>query len=114
MEGQPKINFPNPIKKEVHATITCMSSTVLERICAVMSLRGLLQVELEVESLLARQRTLLKIRDKLLEQIAVNQRAPKADWQSQFSWDAKVQDALETVFRLADFRCCVDHIAYKS
>lgn len=75
---------------------------------------GLLQVEHEVESLLARQRTLLEVRDKLLEQIAVNQRAPKADWQSQFPWDAKVQDALETVFRLADFRCCVDHIAYKA
>ena len=73
----------------------------------------MLQVEHELESLLARQRTLLEVKEKILEQIAADQRAPKADWQSRFSWDAKVQGSLAGVFKLADFRCCTNYVHSK-
>ncbi|BDA44413.1 ATP-dependent DNA helicase Q1 [Coccomyxa sp. Obi] len=62
------------------------------------------EVENEIESLLGRQRSLLDIKEKLQEQVAADQRAPKADWQSKFPWDGQVQSILETVFKLTDFR----------
>lgn len=64
------------------------------------------QVEQEIETLLGRQRNLLDIKEKLSEQIAADQRAPRADWQSQFSWDGQVQGVLEETFKLTNFRYC--------
>lgn len=64
----------------------------------------LAQVENEIESLLEKQRNLLDIKQKLQEQVAADQRAPKADWQSKFRWDDQVQSILEAVFKLSHFR----------
>ena len=63
-----------------------------------------LQVEGQIEELLARQRCLQEARERLQDRIAVDQRAPRADWHSEFPWDADCRRALEDTFGLSAYR----------
>lgn len=68
------------------------------------SWRAALQVEAEIEHLLARQQHLSDQRERLRQRLAAEARAPKADWTGAFEWDGRVEAALQNVFGLDDFR----------
>ena len=63
-----------------------------------------MQVEASIESLLARQQQLQGKREQLCRTITLNSRAPKADWQGNFAWDAELDHLLNSAFALASFR----------
>lgn len=62
------------------------------------------QVESSIQALLARQQQLQSLRDHLSRTVALNARAPKADWQGFFAWDQEVQHLLRDAFGLLSFR----------
>lgn len=68
------------------------------------------QVEQEIERLLQRQQYLQAQREQLCREIAVNARAPKADWHQSFAWDAAMAEHLATDFGLQSFRCNCRHV----
>lgn len=91
----------------------CVSERALCRVllqlrlgaCTVCFSLSLLQVEAEVERLLARQSELQAARERLQRVLAAEQRAPRADWaRGAFEWDGRVQQVLGAVFGLASFR----------
>ena len=72
------------------------------------------QVEKEIECLLERQQYLQAQREQLCHEIAVNARAPKADWHQSFAWDAAMAERLTADFGLQSFRCKCQHILVTS
>ncbi|GAB4814165.1 hypothetical protein N2152v2_001211 [Parachlorella kessleri] len=64
----------------------------------------LAEVEAEIERLLARQQHLIDHRERLQCRLAVEIRAPIADWLGSFPWDGTVAVALQDVFKLRGFR----------
>ena len=62
------------------------------------------QVEGQIESLLAQQQHLLARKEQLEQQLSADRRAPRANWQGSFPWDADVQDNAEAVFKITSFR----------
>ncbi len=65
----------------------------------------LLQVDAQVEALLARQHRLQERRDQLRQSISQEARCPRRDWQAEFAWDAEALDVLASIFGLRHFRC---------
>ena len=68
-------------------------------------------MEEEIEQLLAKQHDLLKIKETLEEEVAANERAPKADWQGLFLWDSDAEEVLRRDFKLKSFRYSFMHAA---
>lgn len=65
-----------------------------------------MQVEAEIESLLARQAALREQRDRLQRLAAAEVRAPRADWQQDsFPWSRRAAEVLRDAFGLHGFRC---------
>lgn len=64
-----------------------------------------LQVEGQIESLLAHQQQLLAKKEQLEQHLSADRRAPRADWKGSFSWDVDVQHTAETTFGITSFRC---------
>jgi len=73
-----------------------------------------LQVEAQVEALLARQQRLQERRDQLRQSISQEERCPRRDWQAEFAWDAEALEMLNSVFGLRHFRCVVSHLVTAS
>ena len=63
-----------------------------------------LQVEADVENLLAKQQRLQGQREQLCRTITLNSRAPIADWQGNFAWSNEINHLLHTAFNLQSFR----------
>ena len=86
--------------KNVHLKLLCGETLAAcqENTCIAM------QVEASIESLLARQQQLQGKREQLCRTITLNSRAPKADWQGNFAWDAELDHLLNSAFALASFR----------
>ena len=61
-------------------------------------------MESQIEALLARQGVLQAERERLARVASAEARAPRADWQGSFEWDARVAQLLRSVFGLAAFR----------
>ncbi|PSC67654.1 mediator of RNA polymerase II transcription subunit 34 isoform X1 [Micractinium conductrix] len=66
--------------------------------------REMRQLESQIEALLARQGVLQAERERLARVASAEARAPRADWQGSFEWDARVAQLLRSVFGLAAFR----------
>ena len=62
------------------------------------------QIEGQIESLLAQQQELLGRKVTLEQQRSADRRAPRADWKGSFPWDADVQNTAEEVFGITTFR----------
>ena len=63
-----------------------------------------LQVQAQVEALLARQQRLQERRDQLRQSISQEACCPRRDWQAEFAWDAQALELLAGVFGLKHFR----------
>eukprot|EP00775_Hariotina_reticulata_P010922 gene10922-11077_t len=62
------------------------------------------ELEEAKQQLRIREQLLRQQKEKLQRRIIVEQQAPKADWSSQFSWDERLQQALQQAFGLTNFR----------
>ena len=63
-----------------------------------------MQIEGQIESLLAQQQELLGGKEILEQQLSAVRRAPRADWEGSFSWDTDVQNTADEVFGITSFR----------
>lgn len=63
-----------------------------------------MQIEGQIEALLAQQQQLLACKEKLEQRLSANRRAPRADWQGTFPWDKEVQRIVGTFFGITSFR----------
>lgn len=63
-----------------------------------------MQIEGQIESLLAQQQELLGRKEILEQQLSADRRAPRADWKGSFSWDTDVQNTADEVFSITSFR----------
>ena len=73
-------------------------------LCLLCSIQARVQVEARLQELLDRQQALQTRRGVLQRVVAQDERAPQADWQKDFPWDADALALLHTRFRLKDFR----------
>jgi len=62
------------------------------------------QVKEQVDRLLRQQRQLEAHRTQLLQRIDTDGRAPSADWDGAFQWDAQALRILQDTFHLQAFR----------
>ena len=62
------------------------------------------EVEGAIEGLLAEQTALQAEREDLQRRVALDQRAPRAEWSGSFPWDAQLLGLLSQPFRLPGFR----------
>jgi len=96
-----------PLRREVlkMCVSSCFAVRLRQQCCMSREHMYPMQVEASIESLLARQQQLQGKREQLCRTITLNSRAPKADWQGNFAWDAEVDHLLHSAFALASFRC---------
>jgi hypothetical protein len=71
-------------------------------------LRATSQVKRQIEDLLASQQSLQAQKEKLQQELAINERAPRAAWHSAFQWDTDVARVMAGVFGLRAFRYAVN------
>lgn len=63
------------------------------------------QLEETLAQLRSRQLQLQMLKEDLQRRISAEKRAPRADWcNTAFAWDGQLQDALQSVFGLQQFR----------